>query len=246
MQEEISFKELYQIIRKHFFTMIIAILIGTVISVSFMIFVVTPKYSSEAQLLVNQQGDATQGTIQNNEIQANIQLINTYSDILTGYSVLNQVNENLNNHYTVEILANSISVTQSQNSQAFNLTVVMETPEEAQMILNEVITVFETTIQEVYENNVTSIYVLSPASYNPRKVSPSLTIYILIGAVLGLMVSAIIVLIIELLDTTVKDEEFLTQQGIINLGRIYELSPKELKHTRLVNKKNQHHDRERV
>ena len=238
MEEEISLIELYQILKKHFFTIVTAILIGTVVSVMVMIFFVTPKYSSEAQLLVNQQGDANQSTIQNNEIQANIQLINTYSDILTGHSVLKQVNENLNNMYSVSTLNNAVSVNQSQNSQAFNVSVVMETAEEAQMILNEIINVFETTVQEVYKNNVTSIYVLSPASYNSNRVSPSLTMYILIGAMLGLAFSLLIVLIIELMDTTVKDEEFITQQGIISLGRIYELSPKELKQTRLINNKN--------
>lgn len=238
MEEEISLKELYQILKKHFFTIVTAILIGTVVSVMVMIFFVTPKYSSEAQLLVNQQGDANQSTIQNNEIQANIQLINTYSDILTGHSVLKQVNENLNNMYSVSTLNNAVSVNQSQNSQAFNVRVVMETAEEAQMILNEIINVFETTVQEVYKNNVTSIYVLSPASYNSNRVSPSLTMYILLGAMLGLVFSLLIVLIIELMDTTVKDEEFITQQGIISLGRIYELSPKELKQTRLINNKN--------
>lgn len=238
MEEEISLKELYQILKKHFFTIVTAILIGTVVSVMVMIFFVTPKYSSEAQLLVNQQGDANQSTIQNNEIQANIQLINTYSDILTGHSVLKQVNENLNNMYSVSTLNNAVSVNQSQNSQAFNVSVVMETAEEAQMILNEIINVFETTVQEVYKNNVTSIYVLSPASYNSNRVSPSLTMHILLGAMLGLVFSLLIVLIIELMDTTVKDEEFITQQGIISLGRIYELSPKELKQTRLINNKN--------
>jgi len=238
MEEEISLKELYQILKKHFFTIVTAILIGTVVSVMVMIFFVTPKYSSEAQLLVNQQGDANQSTIQNNEIQANIQLINTYSDILTGHSVLKQVNENLNNMYSVSTLNDAVSVNQSQNSQAFNVSVVMETAEEAQMILNEIINVFEATVQEVYKNNVTSIYVLSPASYNSNRVSPSLTVHILLGAMLGLLFSLLIVLIIELMDTTVKDEEFITQQGIISLGRIYELSPKELKQTRLINKKN--------
>ena len=81
-------------------------------------------------------------------------MINTYSDILTGHSVLKQVNENLNNMYSVSTLNNAVSVNQSQNSQAFNVSVVMETAEEAQMILNEIINVFETTVQEVYKNKL--------------------------------------------------------------------------------------------
>ena len=76
MEEEISLKELYQIIKKHFFTIVIAIVLGIIMSVLMMMFFMTLKYNSQAQLLVNQQGEVTQTTIQTNEIQANIQLPN--------------------------------------------------------------------------------------------------------------------------------------------------------------------------
>lgn len=246
MEAEISLKDLYRIIKKHLLTILISILCGAVVSVLIMILFVTPKYSSEAQLLVNQQGDSTPTTIQNNEIQANIQLINTYRDIIIGHSVLNQVNNNLNSNYTINELKDSIDVTQSTNSQAFNLTVTMQTPDEAQLILNEIINVFETTIKEVYINNATNIFVLSPASHNANKVSPSLSVYIMIGSIVGLVISFIIVLVIELMDTSIKDDEFLQQLGIINLGRIYELTNKELKQTRLNGDKKQSRMRERV
>ncbi|MRI84617.1 hypothetical protein GIY09_01735 [Aerococcaceae bacterium WS4759] len=244
MQEEISLKDLYKIIKKHFLTMVIAMLVGSLLSVTFMTFFVTPKYSSEAQLLVNQQGDSSQTQIQYNEVQTNIQLINTYSDIITGHSVLEKVNKNLGGSYSVSQLSAAIKVGQSSNSQAFNLTVTMETAEEAQKVLNQVINIFEETIVEVYD--FASILVLSPATYNANKVSPSLTVYILIGALLGFFVSVLIIIIIELMDTSVKDDEFLSEQGIINLGRIYELSAKELKQTRLINSKKENNLRERV
>jgi len=246
MEEEISLKELYQIVKKHFFTIIIATILGVLASVLVMMFFVTPKYSSEAQLLVSQQQDGNQSPTLTSEIQGNVLLINTYQDIIKGYSTLSKLNENLGTNYSIGMLEKAINVSQSTNSQAFNIAVTMETPEEAQTILNELIRVFEDTIQGVPAFNSASTLILSPASFNPNKVSPSLTIYILIGALMGLIVSLVIILIIELKDTTVKDEEFLTQLGVINLGRVYELSTKELKQTRLVNGKNQNRLRERV
>lgn len=245
MQEEISFKELYLIIKKHFFTILIAMITGILALVLIMMFFITPKYSSEAQLLVNQQTvDSSQGQIQYNEIQTNIQLINTYSDIITGDSILSQVNQKLGNQYAIGELSKAVSVGQSSNSQAFNLIVTMESPEDAQLVLNEIINVFESTIQDVY--NVASILVLSPASYNVHKVSPNLTIFILMGAVIGLAVSMIIILIIELMDTTVKEDDFVSQLGLINLGHVYELSNKELKQSRLNSKNSKIDSRERL
>lgn len=244
MEKEISLKDLYQIVKKHFLTIMIAIVLGIIVSVFVMMFFITPKYNSEAQLLVNQQGDTTQTSIQNNEIQANIQLINTYSDIITGHSILTQVNKNLGSNYPVKTLSDAIKVGQSTNSQAFNLTVTMETPEEAQLVLNEIINIFEATVREVYD--VASILVLSPATYNPNKVSPKLTMFILIGAIMGLAISLLIVTILELMDTTIKEDEFLVQLGLINLGYVYELTNKELKQTRLSASQGQSGTRERI
>lgn len=245
MQEEISLKKLYQIAKKHIFTLLLATLAGVLVSVLVMMFFVTPQYSSQAQLLVNQQ-QATQAPIQYNEIQSNIQLINTYRDIITGHSVLSQVSESLDGNYSPNILREAISVTQSQNSQAFYVTATMETAEEAQMVVSEVVSTFESTVNEVYGAENASIFVLSPASFNPNKVSPSLIMYALIGAVIGLALSVFAILVIELMDTTIKDDDFLAQQGMINLGQIYELSAKELKGSRLGSVQSDGRMRERV
>ena len=246
MQEEISLKELYQIAKKHLFTLLSAVLVGVLVSVLVMMFFVTPKYSSQAQLLVNQQ-QATQAPIQYNEIQSNIQLINTYRDIITGHSVLSQVSENLGGNYQPGTLREAISVTQSQNSQAFYVTATMETPEEAQAVVSEVVSTFESTVSQVYGADNTSIFVLSPASFNPSRVSPSLIMFALIGAVIGLAISVVVILVIELMDTTIKDDDFLAQQGLINLGHVYELSAKELKGSRLsAGQQSQSRMRERV
>lgn len=244
MEEKITLKELYQIVKKHFFTILIAIVSGIIIAVLAMMFLVTPKYISEAQLLVNQQ--SSQQNIQVSEIQSNIQMINTYRDIITGQSVLGRVNEKLGNQYTIGSLRDAITVEQGQNSQAFKVTAVMETAEEAQLLLNELVATFEATIGEIYGDVGASIFVLSPATYNPNRVSPRLVIFILIGAVIGLTISMIIILIIEFMDTTVKEDDYLTQLGLINLGHVYELSTKELNQTRLSSEIGKSRVRERV
>lgn len=246
MEEEISLKEFYQIVKKHFLTILIAMVTGIIVLVLSMIFLVTPKYSSEAQLLVSQQTETAQSPMLTSEIQGNVMLINTYQDIIKGHSTLNKINENLGKTYSIEALKNSINVSQSSNSQAFNITVTRETAEEAQIILNELINVFEETIQGVPAFNAASTLILSPPSFNPNKVSPSLTMFVLIGAVIGIAFSVLIILIIELMDTTVKEDEYLTQLGLINLGHIYELSNKELKQSRLSTKNVPKRARERV
>ena len=49
------------------------------------------------------------------------------------------------------------------------------------------------------------------------------------------------------MDTTVKEDEYLTQLGLINLGHVYELTNKELKQSRLSSSvQTQRKTRERV
>ncbi|MFL2137086.1 YveK family protein [Ruoffia sp. FAM 24228] len=245
MQEELTFSRLYQLLKKYLFSIILTVILGAGTSLAGMYFFVTPLYSSDAQLLVNQR-QTTDAPIQYNEIQSNIQLISTYSDIIKGHAVLDQVSQNLDGTYTIDELEESISVMQSPESQVFYLSAVNESPTQAQIIVNEVITVLDSTLSEIYNDAETSINVISPATWNGRSVSPNPLLFIAIGAAVGLLFSLTRIFIVELMDTTLRDDEFLAQLGFTNLGQIYELSNKELKNSRLVSNKKKKWLRERV
>ena len=196
-----------------------------------MLLFVDRKYESEAQLLVN-QSSGQETAMQYSELQSNVYLINTYTDIIQGDAVLTAVNESLGNHFTIGELRDAISVTQSQNSQAFYITATMESPVDAQNIVNSVITEFENTLMTFYGDDVTGIYVMSSASYNPNPVSPSIIMYALIGGMLGFIIMAGIALIKELMDTRVKSVDDLTNMGLIRLGEINELTNAQVKKNR--------------
>ena len=233
MQEEISLLDLWQMLKRHLGKIIGLTILFAALSAAFMVFFVQPKYSSNAQLIVNQQNSAEQQTIQLNEIQTNVQLINTYQDIITADSVLNQVAEQTQNIYSVRELREAITVDQAQNSQAFDVTITLDNPENAQAILTVLIDVFEETIMTVYEGEEPNIFVLSDASLNPDPVSPSLVLYLIIGALIGMIIGLAIALISELSDTTVKDEEYLIGLGLVGLGNVTAISAKDVKESRL-------------
>lgn len=245
MQEELTFSRLYTLLKKYLLSMIVTALIGAGVSLGVMYYFVTPIYSSQAQLLVNQR-QTTDTPIQFNEIQTNIQLINTYSDIIKGHAVLDQVSKNLNNEYTIEELQESISVTQSPDSQVFYLEAVNPSPTQAQAIVNEVINVLDSTLTNIYDDAETSINVISPATWNGRSVSPNPILFAAIGAIIGLAFSVTRIFIVELMDTTLRDENFLTSLGYTNLGQIHELSNRDLKNSKLTQKNKKRWQRERA
>lgn len=108
----------------------------------------------------------------------------------------------------------------------------MESPVDAQNIVNSAITEFENTLMTFYGDDVTGIYVMSSASYNPNPVSPSIIMYALIGGMLGFIIMAGIALIKELMDTRVKSVDDLTNMGLIRLGEINELTNAQVKKDR--------------
>ena len=231
MEQEISLLDLWNLFRKYFVRIAGMTIIGAALAVAFMLLFVDRKYESEAQLLVN-QSSGQETAMQYSELQSNVYLINTYTDIIQGDAVLTAVNESLGNHFTIGELRNAISVTQSQNSQAFYITATMESPVDAQNVVNSVITEFENTLLEFYGDDVTGIYVMSSASYNPNAVSPSIIMYVLIGGMLGFIIMVGIALIKELMDTRVKSVDDLTNMGLIRLGEINELSNAQVKKNR--------------
>lgn len=63
----------------------------------------SPMYSASADLLVNRQHDDTQQGLQYNDQQADVQIINTYKDIITRPIILNAVVKELNSPRKVQV-----------------------------------------------------------------------------------------------------------------------------------------------
>lgn len=235
MQEELSLLELFKVLKKHIFMILISMILGAGLSSAFMIFFVDEIYKSEAQLIVNQNSniDKEVAAVQYNDLQTSISLINTYSDIIKSQSLLQEVSNSLNNEISVPALRQNLTVEQSPDSQSFMIKANLESPDLAQRVVATVTEKFIDVLPKIYQDNTTNVYVLSDASYNSDRVSPSLFRYIVIGAILGLLLSLIMVFIREINDNTIRNEDFLMSIGLVNLGEVNRLSKDERKHARL-------------
>ena len=234
MQEEISLLDLWKMFKKHSFLIILCSIIGAILAGAFMFAFVDSEYASESQLIVNQKKDG-EANIQYSDLQTSINLVNTYRDIILSPAVLSPVLDNHGLDMTAAGLKDNISVEQSPNSQSFNVTLKMEDPQLAQNVLISILDEFKNRLEDIYQEEISSVVVLSEPSYNPSRVSPSLIRYLLIGGLLGLMLSVLLAVIKELSDTTVKDADFLVGLGLISLGEVSSLTKKEREQARLGN-----------
>ncbi|MGX7393435.1 YveK family protein [Carnobacterium mobile] len=226
MEEEISLAELFAILKKRM-TMIISIgLIGIILAAGFTFFIATPNYSSSAQILVNRTTESAEG-MQLNDINTNIQMINTYKDIIKGPVILNQVSERLETNLTTAQLSDKIEIETQANSQVFSLVVTDVSPLDAAEIANEVATTFQNEIGNIM--NVENVTIISEAVPNNNQISPNNSLNLIIGLLSGLIIGAIAVFLIEFMDKTVRDERFITEElGWTSLGNVSEMTQAEL------------------
>lgn len=224
--------DLWLLFKKYFIRILNMTIIGATLAAIVVMFFVEPKYSSQAQLIVNRRS-SQDASIQYNEVQTNVTLVSTYRDIILGDGVLTEVNNSLDGKFTVPQLRNAVSVEQSTDSQAFNISATMDTPVDAQNVVNSVITQFEETLVGIYGDAVSNVYVVSSASFNPSPVSPNIVLLTVVGGFVGAMIMVIIALVIELLDSRVKSRDDLIDLEMVKLGEIFELSEEQKEHSRV-------------
>lgn len=228
MEETISIKEIIGVFRKRLLTLFISTLVGLAVASFVTFFILTPKFSSQAQLIVT----LPQSNITNvNDVNTNLQMINTYKDMIISDLVLSEVKDQLETQdqlaMTVGEIKQAITVNQSENSQMFSIQAISSIPDNAQKIANTTAEVFQTKAKDVM--NVDKISIISGAVANTTPVSPNNKLNLVIGLVLGMMVGVGLAFLFELLDRTVKDEKYVMDTlGFPILGTVPEMSAKEL------------------
>lgn len=226
MEEEISLVELFNTLKKRMGLIINMVLVGLALSAAYTYFIATPEYSATSQLLVNRTQETE--TIQRTDIDTNVQLINTYSDIIRNPIILDPVIDTLSLNQTTEQLKEKITVTTAENSQVFSLQVTDDNPYEAAKIANTTSTAFKDNLDSIM--NVDNVTIISEAVADTNPVSPNNVLNLAIGIVLGGMIGVGLAFLLEFLDTSVKDEKFIVDElGWTNLGTISMMSPDELK-----------------
>lgn len=236
MEEVISLSELFGFLKKRFAMIFSFGLIGLIIASVFTFFIAVPQYNATTQILVNRTTNQTEG-IQLNDINMNVQMINTYKDIIKGPVILDEVSKNLGTSLTSGQLSNKIEIATQDDSQVFSIIVTDEDPFQAANIANEVALTFQDEIGNIMQ--VENVTVISEAEPSENPISPNSMLNLIIGLLVGLLIGIGTALLIEFMDKSIQDERFITETlGWTNLGNVSEMSNEELKAKEEVKKSN--------
>ena len=235
MEETISLKEIFDILKKHFSTILISLFAGLALAGVVTFFIITPQYSSRAQMIVAQPQN-TDPNQNLNDVNYNLQMLNTYKDIIKeGDALASTVQKRLATEYDLQMttkeIKDSMEVEQSENSQMFSIVATGESSADAEHIVNTAAEVFQETVKDVL-TNVDKITIVSRATASPKPVSPNNKLNLAIGLVLGLIVGIGLAFLLEVFDRTVKDSHYVTDTlGLTILGNVPKMSAKELAET---------------
>ncbi|KRM04075.1 MAG: Wzz/FepE/Etk N-terminal domain-containing protein [Liquorilactobacillus ghanensis] len=206
-------------------------ILGIILALGVSFLFMTPKYGATIDLLVNQKVDNS--ALQYNAQQADLQAINTYKDVLTKPVILNpvlkQIKQQDNYQGSLSDLESDVSIANETNSQVISVTVTDTNAYTAADLANTIGRVFSSKIKKMMK--VDNVTVVTKAKANTTPVSPKIKLNVLIGFILGLLVGIALIVVRDLMDTTVRDEKFLTDElGITSLGFVSHINSHTKRH----------------
>ena len=207
--EEIDLKEIFLMFWKKKVEIILIIAIFAVIGYIYTTVFTTPMYTSSTTLVLAGTNDETaeggQDSITTTDLTLNSKLVSTYSQLVKSNKVVRQVISNLGIDISEETLRNNISVSSVSDTELIRITVTTDNPQYSADIANETAKVFTDEVAEIY--NINNVHVVDTAeeSQTPSNINHKKDIIMFVA--IGVVVAIAYVIIVNMLDTTVKTEE---------------------------------------
>lgn len=209
--EELDLKELFNIFWHKKIEILLIVLIFGVIGVIYTMGFVTPMYSASTTLVLASSSknenlpDTGITTSTATEVTVNSKLVSTYSELVKSKNILRQVISNLNMKIEEDTLRKNITVSSVKDTELIQITVKNEKPSYASQIANEIAKVFTEKVKEIYKIENVQIVDEAEVPNEPSNINHKKDVAIF--ALIGLVVSIGYVLLLNMLDTTVKTPE---------------------------------------
>lgn len=204
--EEISLQELFYILRKRLWMIILLLIISVVVAGALSFYVLEPEYETFTTLMVGRPKDyQSESKIEYNELLLNQKLVHTYGVLVESRDVSDKVIKNLDLDMSFQDFSNKVGVTLVKDTEIIKIQVTDKDPEVATNIANETASVFMDSVVKFM--NVENIQVIDEAQVPNNPVKPRPMLNMAIAGVLGLMVGVFVSFLLEFLDTTIKTPE---------------------------------------
>ncbi len=192
-------------------------IVGAAVAFSYAKFLVVPMYEAKAMMYVNNSAISlgkTAFSISSGELSAAQSLVETYIVIMESRMTLDTVSEKIRAvdpecDYTYEELSKMIRAGAVNNTEIFEIVVTNPDNEKAELIANTIADTLPKKIANIVEGS--SVRIVDYAVVPAYPISPNVTKYTALGFLLGGMISVGIIVLMELMNESIRSEDYLLQ-----------------------------------
>ena len=201
---------------KKFFIVFVGLLVGTIALLG-SVFFIKPKYTSTTRIYVVSRSSDT--SLTNQDLQAGSYLVNDYKEVITSSEVLSSVIDQEKLSMSAGELSKEIAVTIPTDTRVISISVTDTDAQRACDIANSVREVAAEKIKAV--TKVDDVTTLESATKPSHPSSPNVKKNAVIGALAGVFLAIVGILVAEVLDDRVRRPEDIEETlGMTLLGVI--------------------------
>lgn len=230
--QELDLRDYFRIIQKRLWLIVSIVVVMCSAAGVYSLFIKKPVYEASTKIIVNQTPtQSSMAQLDLNQINTNIQLINTYKEIIKTPAILDIVTKDYPQfNISTEELMKKVNVSSVNNTQVMTLVVRDNSYSQAAEIVNAISMVFKQEIPSLF--NVQNVSILNEAKINPAvapsPVEPNVILNLAIAFVVSIMIGLGIAFLLEYMDDTLKTEADIEQfLGLPTLAMIVRVGPED-------------------
>ena len=204
--EEINLRDLLSYFKKHLILFIVVVLFVVSAGTIYSVFILKPEYKSQATVILS--SDKSKNTVQS-EINANKNLIDTYTEVVKSHRVLDRVKSEMQIEDTYEQLVKKVTVASLKDTEIISISVVDLNKNHSYSLANKIADTFTDEIGQIYNDK--SVNVLDRAVEPQKPYNVDIIKQEAIYAAAGIVLATAVIFLMFYFDRTIKTTEQIEQ-----------------------------------
>jgi capsular polysaccharide biosynthesis protein len=213
---EIDLREIFFLLLNKIWIILLAGLLGLGLFGGYTMLFVEPTYESTSQIYVLSKSTSITSLT---DLQVGTQLTNDYVEFIQSRPVVDKVIEDLNLDMTYDALVSKISVKNASNTRIIYITVESNDAYMAKTIVDYLTDVSIKRMGEIMETEEPNV--MDYGHIAEHKSGPNIKKNALIGGILGVVIACVIIIVLFLMNDSIKTSEDVEKYlGLNTLGMI--------------------------
>ena len=204
-EQALKINDLFNLFLKRWWVVLIAGVVMGMISYLYSVYLVDPMYTSKGTLYVVNNSENQLKTYTTYDYTLSVQLVNTYSEILKSDTFCQTISKRLNSKVSASQVKAMLKMSGVGETEILQVSAVSKNPELAREVVQEVLNNAPQEIMRVVKAG--SVEIIDNAALPTTPTSPNVRNNTLLGFLIGIVLSAVGIYVLEMFDTTIKDEE---------------------------------------